>query len=726
MSFENNFNSIPPQLDPGLQHIVDADISRGYSTGMGSILASYINANPELVEPGIAIPMADVIDYLTNERSTRQPLPIEQDHYTASRVLAVFDQFVTHPDDLETFLTDQRVAGSVLVANDHLLSVIPIRYWNSGGDTKGTLQLYSFAQNHAEDCAAVQQKFISVLTASMPQNEHDLLRLSSFLTELSTVVLSPEQSEPIQEIIIQIGATVARAQQKEADEIERKIQEESASAERERIYQERQAVIEQIRNQPNEGFGSLLEQSGTIDRSAAASEADSFLLKGASTYLTAVRFDGGDQDLKQAAFNILQAVFDKVFSKDYPSALYYEDFSSLAPHLATLVPDLDALDALLLRTPNLWMDTEFYGSWKQAFIDDRLRKRAAESVDPSVVETLMAEDVSGLKIEIPRLGVFYDNIDDLTEDLRKYFVYGIGDLKESKLIRASELLDDQTGRTTLLASQLSRDDEAILQADVIEPLKGFIEALADSSAQAAYYTFDTEEAKHGGTPYKYEATSFAGYAVSINVAVNGDHRNSYYLDMRGGGYARESYAGQYLAEFAAFTDTQVVYFDESTAKVEVIRGEESRLRSVSDEAKAELEASLLASGTIPTRAPYQHRGETTDDREIWKLPYHKSPHNTAAETIQKILGKRKLQYSIGNTYEDTKTDVTDGTIIPEPQKTFEIQTQEGATGRDKATQSKRVRLSPPANFYATVSNDQANELMNLAYYLGAKSKAVVH
>ena len=106
MSLEKGFESLPPQLDPGLQRIVNSDISQGYSINMGSTLSLYIDANPELFERGIATQMASVIDYLTEERTTRPSLPFEQDHHTISRVLAVFDQFVTHPDDLETFLAD--------------------------------------------------------------------------------------------------------------------------------------------------------------------------------------------------------------------------------------------------------------------------------------------------------------------------------------------------------------------------------------------------------------------------------------------------------------------------------------------------------------------------------------------------------------------------------------------------------------------------------------------
>lgn len=558
----------------------------------------------------------------------------------------------------------------------------------------------------------------------MPRNERDLQRLNSFLTEHTPDVFSAEQCKPIQTVIEEIEAAAARSRQKEADKLDREVQKKLANDERDRKYQERQAVLEQIRNQPDEGFGSLLEHSGAIDGSSTAKEASSLLLQGASAYLTEKRFVRGNQDLKQAAFNILQAGFDRLFSNNAGSnEAYYEIFSFLTPHLATLVPDFDALDAVLLNSNNLWKDTKFYGRWKRAFIDDRLRKRAVESVDPSVVESLMAEDVSSLKIEIPRLGVMYGNIGELKKDLWNYFVYGTGDLTESKLKRTSELIGDQIGGTSSLVKELSREDITILNEDIIKPLEKFIEGLAGSSAQAAYYTFETEEAKHGGTPYKYEVTSFAGHAVSIKVAINEDNSYNYYLDMCGGGYAREKYAGQYLGKFAAFSDKQVEYFDESSAKVEVERGEESRLRSVSDEAKAELEASLLASGIIPTRDPFQHRGVTTDDREIWKLPYHKSPHNTAAKTIQEILGNSDLQYSIGNTYNGTKTDVTDGAIIPEPQKTFEIQTLEATTG-DKTTKRMRVRLSPAAFFYATVTNVQANKLMNLAYYLDAKSQPV--
>jgi hypothetical protein len=705
MSASGEFRQNPPQLDPGLQQIIQADIAQGFSVNLRGDLAKYIKGNREVFEAGLAPQMAGVIDYLTVATADKQAgVSSDIDTHMCSRALAVFDQFVDQPDELEPFLADSRVRTSPIVQSDDFLSVVPIRYWNCGGDTEPTTQILSFALKNTGNNNVVEERFMNGLASSLYKREIDPVRLQHLLDRLPSIVGEERveafrnKAEERLQAIEKAAQLAIEAQQAQAAKDAERVK---AQQELERQGEECRAILKEIMLHPNGAFGELLQRADDNGDGANVEKVASALLpSAASTYLIATRRVKGEAALEKQATDIIRGTFEKLLheSPSQGSIVYGEDFKALAPHLALLVPDLDALDDLALQVPSLWGDEAFYTSWKNVLIDDRLRKQAAESIDQEKISKLVEQDVTGLKVEAPYIGVPYDGIDSLTEDLRKYFVHGIGDLSKAKLAHTSEILDDSSGFATSILSKFSRSDEEILQHDIVEPLLEFMMDIGHGTpGQDGLFLFETRQARRGGMPYKYESTNFAGHAVSIKVAIIGNDRYQYYLDMRGGGYETETYSGERLARFAAFVGKEVAYPAETDAQIEIKRGEELRIRRVSDEEVAALEASLRAAGREPAAIPSFYEGKKWEERTTWYLPYKSKPHQAATEVVHDLLGDgAPLLYSIGYEFnKESRIPLKKLLKIPEPQKTFEISTTFDED-LDQQPPRKSIRLSQSA------------------------------
>lgn len=293
----------------------------------------------------------------------------------------------------------------------------------------------------------------------------------------------------------------------------------------------RYAIIESLRKNPDEIFARILEELKDIDSMDIDSSQESLLLaEAASAYLATVDVDERDPQLGPEASTILTELFDDTI-RNHPFAFrggWTRRKHVIQPHLATLVPDSEALNALISEDSRLLNNTGFYDAWKEAIIDNRLRQQERELIDPTVVEKLKEADVRHLEINIAPVGVPYCEIDEMIDDLRKYFIFGIGDHTGLKLGHTAMILDDQSGAMTAAVHRMSRDDETVLQEDIKQPLKEFMRRITPGTTKL----FESPEVRYGGTPYKYETTSFSGHAISVKVATDEHGVSTYYLICR--------------------------------------------------------------------------------------------------------------------------------------------------------------------------------------------------
>lgn len=208
--------------------------------------------------------------------------------------------------------------------------------------------------------------------------------------------------------------------------------------------------------------------------------------------------------------------------------------------------------------------------------DEEKREATAEAAEVLIghntaVELAENGGLIGLKVSIKggRIGITYDTLEDLKEDLRKYFVYGVADLPRLLSVDGIPHAIERYERT----------EAEVLEQDFMAPLRDFVNMGPDyrykaAQARGRYITLQNEDEvnvffpegfEYIYSPYKY-SNRFDDY--SITVYVDGTGNDAVFTLMIGehGSYDRKD-DHERLLDFAAAVNKPIKYPEESIFKI---------------------------------------------------------------------------------------------------------------------------------------------------------------
>lgn len=304
----------------------------------------------------------------------------------------------------------------------------------------------------------------------------------------------------------------------------------------------------------------------------------------------------------------------------------------------------------------------------------RLKERALDEVDPSVLGLLREADVSCLDIEVGQMYVKYTSKADLYSDLEKYFIGPI----------------DSENSVNIWGC---RSNSNILQEDIIEPL----DRLTKELRPGEYRTFMPKGAEYPDAPYEYEGTSFEGSAINIDVMKQEDGAFTYALGIR----------GNIISRFAAFVGKPVGLLKPTTqayvrigiatrnnkATAEQL---DNQYQAIKDERRPDITSELGAK-------TYRY----------WDLPYSGTPNHTTAHLLQDLAGDSQLYMKRFGPYNDELPIEADLSNLPEAQRMLcaVIDTESGEFKRlDEIVPHADMRVK-------NIRPDQARKLKALEYLL---------
>ncbi|HSW75076.1 MAG TPA: hypothetical protein VLG16_04385 [Candidatus Saccharimonadales bacterium] len=677
---QHNHDPSASSLDPTLKAILDGDIRRGKHS---DYVAGQISETLETLESAaapqetnyVAGQMAAMIEYLESTDSEVRP-GVYENQIPASpgglRILSVFDQLIAFPGQTEPFLNDPRVTLSQAVNSK--LDIIAVREWNLGADITTTASLVKFVATQAEDSESTVSWFIG----SMVNSDRRGRELDELLSLLPNI-LSPNISMQImyelasaQEVIkerYQAAETARKAQERA------RMLEEAKKAKQQREAARKTAWLEAIKTNPEDIYAYYLETDFAADYLQDDTRTNRLAADMASRYILAT--DGKGNHVANAENVLLETLAVLVESEDlYTGRLKGSlDYKLVAPHLARLIPNSASFAEFVQQHPALIEKGEFfYDDWKDAYIDAKLRQKQEALIGDINTASLKEQDIASLEITLEYFGIPYDNIDAIEADLRRYYVDSIADAAQVEVEPATEMTGSAgIGKIAISddyeRSDYERNDEYILQTDIIEPFKQWLEELPNYASHGAYQVFKSVEAKYKGRAYGHLTTRFAGHGISIGVDTSGEQPKFYLNVERMGYYAQDAFPAEQLERFAAFVGKKVAYKDDQHLRITP-----NLIPPRADpETLAQKEAELRANGqpyTIESKGN-QRGGHKKWQRESWKLPHGKTPNGTLAGILRQVMGMRApIQYPTTRNYEPDSLVEPDATL-QEMQLVFE-------------------------------------------------------
>jgi hypothetical protein len=238
------------------------------------------------------------------------------------------------------------------------------------------------------------------------------------------------------------------------------------------------------------------------------------------------------------------------------------DISELSSCIADLFPDVDTLESFVEQYgPTTFvsdgddakecLSDRLYRMWRKDTIRVRLTQMRRDAGVESELQAKVEQD--SLMQNNQTKGVAYTNIDDLEADLRAFFVYSLTDKLRGKNPNGPDRAPtaSQNDKPTMGRSR-TKTDEMILQTDILEPLKEFLNTPAEGTiALNTKWLRDYRQSQYGSR--KLGDTNFRGYRMFIQTEMV-DGQKTYTLTMGSGSHGFERYRGHDISEYAAFND----------------------------------------------------------------------------------------------------------------------------------------------------------------------------
>ena len=375
-------------LDPDLEGILRKDSFLAFIDGenMSQVAERLREEKPD--EFDIAEQMAEAIrvsldDYEDPEEGWRP-------RKRSERLLAIFDVManLATPEKMERFLNSDAAARLTDEWGDDKLNTLLQRFGRLGGSYR-------------------QEK-----------NPGD----SKKLKLLTQYVLGRTVNEE-EEIVAQIPEETRRGKEATQENIARR----EAERKRESVFNEQlDGFVAAISSDPNKCFGEIVSKEFEIDVPDTDRYKENVKSRCADAYLRSTAIKGSDPQLHDRAVLALSEVLYKKlaeYSKEERGGeMWWQNYPYIRHNLAVIVPDIESYEELVRQYPGLEENDEMYEDWKKSFIDLRLKERALQEIDPSVLGLLREADVSCLDIEVEQMYVKYTSKADLYSDLKKYFI----------------------------------------------------------------------------------------------------------------------------------------------------------------------------------------------------------------------------------------------------------------------------------------------------------------
>ena len=476
------------------------------------------------------------------------------------------------------------------------------------------------------------------------------------------------------------AAQVAEETRQEMEAIQENIAHQRAEREREGAFNERlDGFVAAIFSDPNKCFGEIVSKEFEIDVPDADRYRENIKSRCADAYLKATAIEGSDPQLHDRAALALSEVFHKKLAErskeERGDRVWWQNYPYIRHNLAMIIPDIESYKELVCKYPGLEENDEMYEDWKKSFIDLRLKERALQEINPSVLGLLREADVSGLYIEVGQMCVKYTSKADLYSDLEKYFI-GLNNGENSVNIWGC------------------RSNSSILQEDIIEPLDRLIKELRPGE----YRTFIPKGgAEYPDAPYEYEGTSFEGSAITIDVTKQEDGTFAYAFGIRGDATSRfAAFVGKPVGLLKPTTQAYVrigIATRNNKATAEQL---ENQYQAIKDERHPDITSEL---GTKTYR--------------YWDLPYSGTPNHATAQLLQDLVDDSQLYMKRFWPYDDELPIEADLSNLPEAQRML------CAVIDAKSGELKQLgETMPHADMRITnIQPDQARKLKALEYLL---------
>ncbi len=476
-------------------------------------------------------------------------------------------------------------------------------------------------------------------------------------------------------------AQIAEETRQEMEATQENIAHREAERKRESVFNEQlDGFVAAIFSDPNKCFGEIVSKEFEIDVPDADRYSENVKSRCADAYLKATAIEGSDPQLHDRAVLALSEVLYKKlaeYSKEERGGeMWWQNYPYIRHNLAVIVPDIESYKELVCKYPGLEENDEMYEDWKKSFIDLRLKERALQEIDPSVLSLLREADVSCLDIEVGQMYVKYTSKADLYSDLKKYFI-GPNNGENSVNIWGC------------------RNSSSILQEDIIESLNQFVEE--GSWQPGEHRRFMPRSAEYPDAPYEYIGTSFEDSVITVDVTKQNDGTFEYAFGIR----------GDLTSRFAAFVGKPVGLL-KPTTQAYVRIGIATRDNKAAAE---QLENQYQA--IKDERCPDITSEIGTKTYRYWYLPYSGTPNHTTAHLLQDLAGDSQLYMKRFGPYNDELPIEADLSNLPEAQRML------CAVIDVKSGELKRLdEIIPHADMRVkNIRPDQARKLKALEYLL---------
>ena len=645
-------------LDPDLESMLCQERFLAFTDGkkMRQVAERLLEEKPD--EFDIAEQMAEAIrvsldDYEDPEESWRS-------QERSERIFGVFDTManLATPEEMERFLNSDAVARLTDEWGDDKLNALLQRY--------GSLGDSYHREKNPGDSKKLKLLTRYVLGRTVDEGEE---RVAQYV--LGRTVNEGEGG----------AVQVAEETRRGTETIQDNITHQKAEREREGAFNEQlDGFVAAIFSDPNKCFGEIVSKEFEIDVPDTDRYKENVKSRCADAYLKATAIEGSDPQLHDRAALALSEVLHKKLAErsreERGDEVWWQNYPYIRHNLAMIIPDVESYEEIVRQYPGLEENDEMYEDWKKSFIDLRLKERALQEVDHSVLSLLREADVSCLDIEVGQMYVKYTSKADLYSDLKKYFI-GLNNGENSVNIWGC------------------RSNSNILQEDIIEPLNRLTKELRPGE----YRTFMPKGgAEYPDAPYEYEGTSFEGSAIIIDVTKQEDGTFAYAFGIRGDATSRfAAFVGKPVGLLKPTAQAYVRIDITSRNNKATAEQLENQYQAIKDERHPDITSEL---GTKTYR--------------YWDLPYSGTPNHTTAHLLQDLAGlDSQLYMKRFGPHNDELPIEADLSNLPEAQRML------CAVIDAKSGELKRLdEIVPHADMRVkNIRPDQARKLKALEYLL---------
>ena len=600
-------------LDPDLESILRQERFLAFTDGKKMSQAAERLREEKPGEFDIAEQMTEAIrvslgDYEDPEEGWRP-------RKRSERLLAIFDVMVNlaTPEEMKRFLNSDAAARLTDEWGDDKLNALLQRY--------GSLGDSYHREKNPGDSKKLKLLTRYVLGRTVDEGEE---RVAQYV--LGRTVNEGEGG------VVQVAEETRRG----TETIQDNIAHQKAEREREGAFNEQlDGFVAAIFSDPNKCFGEIVSKEFEIDVPYTHRYKENVKARCADAYLKATAIEGSDPQLHDRAVLALSEVFHEKLAErskeERGDEVWWQNYPYIRHNLAVIIPDIESYKELVCKYPGLEENDEMYEDWKKSFIDLRLKERALDEVDPSVLGLLREADVSCLDIEVEQMYVKYTSRADLYSDLEKYFIGPI----------------DSENSVNIWGC---RSNSNILQEDIIEPLNRFVEE--GSWQPGEHRRFIPRSAEYPDAPYEYRETSFEDSAIIIDVTKQEDGTFAYAFGIR----------GNVISRFAAFVGKPVGLL-KPTAQAYVRIDITSRNNKATAE---QLENQYQA--IKDERHPDITSELGTKTYRYWDLSYSGTPNHTTAHLLQDLAGDSQLYMKRFGPYNNELPIEADLSNLPEAQR----------------------------------------------------------